>query len=904
MMPEFISRLVNKVNEWRAGGPRPSQDRVSRVFKFKYACFKDLLASNTELLNIITDFEHKLRGLEVFGMSYVRSQATRAVFHTLRMVKSLDDLSGHRYLMLFDTLENINQAVKEELGKRKELPVSEWVLPYSAITKEMVDWVGGKNANLGEMRNRPKMPVPEGFAITTRAYEYVLEYNELSDEIARIRRDLDPHDPQAVNDVSEKIQRLIILARVPQDLEETMYGAYDIMREKLRLESGNPDLEPQVALRSSAIGEDSELSYAGQYVSILNVTREKMIETYKYVVASLYTPRAIAYRLNKGMRDEDIAMSVACIEMVESVASGVTYSRHPFHLLEDNVLINAVWGLGPYAVEGVVTPDTYIVSKDAEQRILQTTIAHKPVQLVAVPTGGLEERPVDPEKQDAACLAPEQIETLAKYAIELEKHYGQPQDMEWALDKHGRILMLQTRPLGLDNMHEGDRPKLPLVEGHDVIVEGGSVACPGVGCGEAYHVNSEADLIGFPEGGVLVAKHSSPEFVVVMQKARAIVSDAGSVTGHMASVAREFGIPTLLGVDGAFCSIEGSTEITVDAYSGRVYKGKVQELLAVQKARESAMKDTPVYQTLRRVADFIVPLHLVNPRATNFTPENCQTLHDIMRFVHELSYREMFKISDAVSDTEGAGALKLSAPIPLDLHIIDLGGGLEGVSPYSRYVTVDQVISVPFAAVLHGMLHEDLRNHGPRPVDLGGFFSVMREQMFSPNNMAERFGDRSYAIVSDNYLNFSSRIGYHYSVLDSYCGNTPNKNYITFSFKGGAADETRRNRRARAIAAIFRELDFMVEQREDRVDARFYKYERAVTEGKLDIVGRLLQFTRQMDMLMKTEASVNVLAKSFLEGKLPAGSRFTEQYRIGPVIPLGGSTDTISRIGRYKPWPG
>ncbi len=326
--------------------------------------------------------------------------------------------------------------------------------------------------------------------------------------------------------------------------------------------------------------------------------------------------------------------------------------------------------------------------------------------------------------------------------------------------------MLQTRPLGLDDMQKGDRPKLPVVEGYDVVVEGGSIACPGVGCGTAYHVSSIDDLIGFPEGGVLVAKHSSPEFVVVMHKAQAIVSDAGSVTGHMASVAREFGVPTLLGVPGAFSGIPHQAEITVDAYSGRVYRGRVEELLAVRRIRESAMKDTPVYQTLRRVADWIVPLHLVNPRATNFTPEHCKTLHDIMRFVHELSYREMFAISDAVSDTEGAGALKLVAPIPLDLHIIDLGGGLTGVSPYSKRVTVDQVCSVPFAAVLQGMLHKDLRNHGPRPIDLGGFFSVVREQMFSPNNMAERFGDRSYAILSDHYLNFSSRIGYHYSVLD------------------------------------------------------------------------------------------------------------------------------------------
>ena len=866
MMPEFISRIVNKVNEWRSGTGTPSQDRVSRVFRFKYACFKDLLASNTELLNIITDFEQKLRGQEVFGMSYVRSQATRAVFHTLRMVKSLDDLSGHRYLILFDTLEKINLAVKEELAKRKELPVSEWVLPYSAITKEMVDWVGGKNANLGEMRNKPKMPVPEGFAITTRAYEYLLEYNELSDEIARFRMDLDPNDPQAVNTVSEKIQRLIILARVPQDLEEAIFAAYDSMRDVICQQSGKPDLEPRVALRSSAIGEDSELSYAGQYVSILNVPREKIVETYKYVVASLYTPRAIAYRLNKGMRDEDIAMSVACIEMVESVASGITYSRHPFNVLDDNVLVTAVWGLGPYAVEGIVTPDTYTVSKDGEQRILATSISHKPVQLIAAPSGGLQEVPVEPEEQDAVCLSPEQMRTLAGYAMELEKHYGQPQDMEWALDEHGRILMLQTRPLGLEDMQDDNRPKLPAVPGYEVILDEGCVACPGVGCGNAYHVNSEEDLIGFPEGCVLVAKHSSPEFVVVMLKAQAIVSDAGSVTGHMASVAREFGIPTILGAQGAFAAIPPQAEITVDAFSGRVYKGKVEALLAVRRTKESAMKDTPVYQTLRRVADVIVPLYLVNPRATNFTPENCKTLHDIMRFVHELSYREMFKISDEVSDTEGAGALKLKAPIPLDLHIIDLGGGLTGVSPYSRHVTVDQVISIPFAAVLQGMLHKGLRNQGPRPIDLGGFFSVMREQMLSPDNMAERFGDRSYAILSDHYLNFSSRIGYHYSVLDSYCGDTANKNYITFSFKGGAADELRRNRRARAIGTIFRALDFMVEQREDRVDARFYKYDRATTQARLDIVGRLLQFTRQMDMLMKSEASVEVLAKSFLEG--------------------------------------
>jgi len=151
--------------------------------------------------------------------------------------------------------------------------------------------------------------------------------------------------------------------------------------------------------------------------------------------------------------------------------------------------------------------------------------------------------------------------------------------------------------------------------------------------------------------------------------------------------------------------------------------------------------------------------------------------------------------------------------------------------------------------------------------------------MFSPNNMAERFGDRSYAILSDNYLNFSSRIGYHYSVLDAYCCETLSKNYITFSFKGGAADEIRRNRRARAIAAIFDALGFVVEIREDRVDARFVKYEAELIETKLDMAGRVLQFTRQMDMLMHCEASVDALANSFLQGNYNLDEGFLENLR-------------------------
>ncbi len=865
MAGQFLSKL-KIFNRDRRGRPRATPDDLSELFRFKYDCFKELLASNSENLNIIADMEEKLQGHQVFGMAYVRSQSARSVFYTLRMVKGLDGLSGHRYPTLFQVLEEINAGIKGELEARREIPVAELVLPYSQIDKTMADWVGGKSANLGEVLNRAGLPIPEGFAITTRAFQLFLERNDLVDEINKHKMDLDPKDPGTMARVSEEIQRSIISAELPGELEEAIRSAYGKLG--ARVAGSEPrDGGLRVSMRSSAIGEDSEVSYAGQYLSSLNVPEDRLIQTYKFIVASLYTPRAISYRLNKGLRDEDIAMSVACLRMLDSVASGVMYSRHPFDALEDHVIITAVWGLGPYAVGGVITPDLYVVAKGEANPVLHTRVSHKPVQLVSEQNGGLTEIPVPEAQQDQPCLSPEQIRTLAGYALRLEAHFGCPQDMEWALDVDENLYVLQARPLQC-RATDGDRlvcPRIPKAREYPVLIETGQVAHPGVGFGPAFHVRTEEDLASFPDGAVLVARHSSPKFVVVMPRAQAIVTDAGSVTGHMASLAREFAVPSILDTKLATSRIPSGTLVTVDAYSGKVYEGQVPELLALQVPRQPHMRDTPVYETLKRVTRWIIPLNLVDPKASSFSPQGCRTLHDIMRFVHEVSYTEMFHISDRVSQETGTG-LKLEAPIPLDLRILDLGEGLVNVQEGSRKVAVEQVASIPFRALLRGMMHEGLRHREPRPVELRGFLSVMSEQMFTNPHASERFGERSYAILSDKYVNFSSRVGYHYGVLDSYCGNTVSKNYVTFSFQGGAADDVRRNRRARAIAAILDHLGFSVEVKGDRVTARLQKVDRGTLEEKLDRVGRLLIFTRQMDMLMADEASVGSVIKDFLEG--------------------------------------
>jgi pyruvate,water dikinase len=836
----------------------PTRDDLAAAFRFRYACFKDLLDSNIQLLNIITDLEEKLTGRHVFGMSYVRSQTARAAFHAFRMIKSLDVLSGHHYPVLYGVLDRINGQIKDRLGEKKELPLADPVVPLAQVNRDMVDWVGGKNAHLGEAA-KIGLPIPAGFAITTRAYADFLAHNDLVDEINKRKMEIDPSNPQTVQQVSDDIQALITAADMPPALSEAILEAYA----RMQAEAGASPV--RVSMRSSAIGEDSELSFAGQYLTILNVPGDELLPAYKKILASLYTPRAVSYRLNKGIRDEDIAMSVVCLQMVDAVASGVMYSHHPFNVRDDNLLISAVWGLGPYAVDGIITPDTYRVAKTGDLPILELKVARKPVQLVANPDAGLHEQAVPPEQQEQPCLSPAQIKVLAGYGVRLEEHYHCPQDVEWALDQDGRLMVLQSRPLVLQAPAGRDLQNIPPVTGYPVLLEGGAAAFPGAGCGPAFLIHRDEDLLAFPDGAVLVARHSSPKFVMVMPKAQAIVTDSGSISGHMASLSREFSLPTLMDTKRATQTIAPGQIVTVDAYACRVYEGRVPELLDLQPVRESHLKDTPVYQTLKQVAEFILPLHLVNPGSPEFAPEFCRSLHDLGRLVHELSYTEMFKISDLVSDREGY-ALKLDAPIPLDLYLIDLGGGLVGADPRALKVTPDQVASAPLQALLRGMLHEGVRGREPRPIQLSGLMAVMREQMLAAPGAEERFGERSYAIVSDKYLNFSSRVGYHYSVLDAYCGATVNKNYITFSFKGGAADDVRRSRRVRAIAIVLMGLDFAVEVKGDRVDARLQKYESPVIQEKLDLIGRLLIFTRQMDMLMTSETSVEGVAKNFLAG--------------------------------------
>jgi pyruvate,water dikinase len=841
--------------------PRPTPpppQRVGLPFKLAYGYFRELLAANDRVLEVIAEFEDKLGGEHPFNLKEVRTRVETATSAAFVIVKNLNLVSDGKYPALYDALERIDRNVHAALGDVRRSEGGPLVVPLSSTLREAVHALGAKMANLGEMRNRLGLRVPDGFVVSADGFDQLIAHNGLADRIAA-RLAVVPEDEAELERASAAVQEMILNAEIPHTLQEALDGAVADLCER----AGGP---VRVAVRSSALDEDGIASFAGQYRTILNVAPGDVAARYLEVVASLYGPGAIAYRVQRGVGDEGTRMAVGCIELVDAVAAGVMFTRDPAHRDDRVALIDAVPGQGVMLVGGEGATDHFVVSHGPAPRVLERVLAEKQRMRVPAPGGGLVEVDVPTPGRAAACVDERHLLALGQTARELEKHFGAPQDVEWAVDRSGALFFLQSRPLLFPDAVDTAGAAPLEFDGHELLVREGTTACPGVGAGVVMRVHDKSELEGVPPGAVLVARHSSPAFLRVMRRIASIVTEVGSATGHMAIIAREFGVPTILGAPSA-AALPSGAEVTVDATRARVYRGRVEALLARQRSRSAPMKGTPVMATLERVAPFLTPLRLIDPAAPAFAAEHCESLHDIARFAHEKSFSEMIHIGDDVKRADEAHAAKLRAHLPIDVYILDLGGGLAPGAAQRDEVTVEDLAGVPLKAFVSGLSDPLIQWDRPRPVSLGGFMSVLGQSMLSPPPDKHSLGRRSFAIASDSYLNFSTRAGYHFSTVDSYCGRSINKNYIQFRFVGGAAAEDRRARRARFVAEVLSRFGFATQVKGDIVAARLQKYDREQIEQTLRTVGRLTTCTRQLDMLMDKDASVNAFVEAFCSGQ-------------------------------------
>lgn len=835
------------------------------AFRRRYLSFKELLEANARLASIMTNLNRVQQGAVVLDTNGVRTQARRAVVLSKIMARSLNKISENSYPALLTAADKIGEKINKELARHVTGDIKAITLPLTEIDVSLAHIVGNKSANLGEMGNILNLPVPRGFAISTQASSiYLFRDSDLFQKIYKHLSKVDVDKPHTIKACARTIEALLAQCAFPQTLAEIILKTWDET-------FGVRKNKAIVAVRSSALAEDGAQSFAGQYKTVLGATRETLLGAVREVIGSLYSESSLAYKAAHGYPLDATGMGICCVEMIDAKASGVAFSRHPTDLRSNNVVINGVWGLGEMLVDGACASDQWVVSRGSG-KIRNKAIAHKSVcQKLEYKgnTAGIRMTDVLQDLQTAPCLTDEQALKIAEAALALERHYQYPQDIEWAIDSDNRLFFLQTRPLELDACNVNATYCANLAIGDKTpFICGGEIAAKGIACGITAHVYPNQDLTHFPDGAVLVTENSSPNMMNALRKAGAVIAEKGSLTGHMASLCREFGIPAILNLHSAMTLIPEGQLLTVDAITGRIFTGEIPELLALRvPPRPQVQPSTPALALLCHLAPLILPLRLIDPKSELFEAQNCTSIHDIMRYAHEKSYTEMFRISDRFSESGASGAAsKLICKIPLDLYVIDLGGGL--VDANKPEILPDDVLSAPFNSVLAGMLAPEVQPTGPRPVNIKGFLSVMEQSLIGANlNACERFGDRSYAIVSDRYLNLSSRVGYHYAVLDSWAGATINKNYIRFEFAGGAAGQIQRSRRARCIGLILSELGFTVDVWHDCVRARLQKYAKSEILSHLNQIGRLLLVTRQMDMLMVNDNAVQDYANAFLRGE-------------------------------------
>ncbi|MFQ6136722.1 MAG: phosphoenolpyruvate synthase [Candidatus Hydrothermarchaeales archaeon] len=445
------------------------------------------------------------------------------------------------------------------------------VMWFEELSKEDVNIVGGKGANLGEM-TRAELPVPPGFVITSEAYDRFLKESGIFEEMMDILAKTDVDNTTELQMASKELRTLIEKTPIPPGIKNVITKNYKVLSNSV---GKNAEF---VAIRSSATAEDlPTASFAGQQETFLNVKgKDDVLENVRKCWSSLFTPRAIFYREKQGFEHSQVLIAVVIQKMINADKAGVMFSIHPATGDKNKIVVEAAWGLGEGVVSGTVTPDRYVIDKESD-KLIEKEIAAKEFMFTKDKKTGKTVKKKTPTKMAAKqVLTDGEIEKLAELCKLVEEHYNFPQDMEWAIEEGHDPYMLQTRPITVlydEGVEEG------VVEREEILIKGiGS--SPGIGSGKAKVIFELEELDKVREGDVLVTSMTNPDMVPAMRRASAIVTDEGGMTCHAAIVSRELGIPCIVGTGDASKVLTDGDEITVDGSRGIVYKGIAKKKVA------------------------------------------------------------------------------------------------------------------------------------------------------------------------------------------------------------------------------------------------------------------------------------------------------------------------------------
>ena len=792
----------------------------NRHIREKYGHFKELLRSDSRALDLVADLDAHLYGYDPADSARIRALAGQLVGHVGEMTERLGLMNPQAWESLPDALERIAAEVRTLTAPQRPDASAPHILGLEEAA-DYPDRVGGKAANLS-LAGRYGVPVPSGFVITASAFVRYLRENSLEAEIERRFADVSLASHDAIVRVTGELQELILAADVPEGLAGEIRTALE--RSGLR---GH-----RLAVRSSAVAEDGEISFAGQYASELDVAPDDVLGAYKRVLAGKYCPRAVAYRIRHGLTDYDTAMAVLVLPMVKAEAAGVVYTKDPACAAVGGqaVGVYVVGGLAANLVDGSATPGKHYLSRADEPEILMGCAC-----------------------EGAPMVTDDVLRELGAMCMRLERSFGLPQDVEWALGPQG-LVILQSRRLQQDE----DRVVFSeeVAGGAAVLVEDLDCASPGAVCGPVHHALSGADFRAIPPGAVVVTSSLRPALSQFLDRIAGIVAGSGSRASHLASVARERGVPVVVGC-GPEALAEGAV-VTVDGGAGRIFQGCLPGVM--ERERTAERMHARIRAANADLAAGIVHLGLVDPEAENFTPEGCRSLHDLIRFCHEKGVAEMFSL--AGRGGRGLGkSRRLLTDLPLVMYVLDLGGGLAPEAGDKGPVAASLLAEGPLRDLWDGLADGRVEwDSSQLHVDWEEFDRVSSGIFRLDSKLLA-----SYAIVADEYMHMNIRFGYHFSIVDALCGSVPGANYVKFRFKGGGAAMQQRAFRLLFVQDVLERFGYETQIRGDMLDASFTRMGADETGRALRALGLVLAVTRLMDMRLADEDSARQEADSFMQ---------------------------------------
>ena len=824
--------------------PDPAADRV----RAKYVSFRELLALNNESLELMAGLQEDLQYApprrEVVG------GRIGAIFDRIRgTVASLERLTGISQRTLAAAIETQQNEIARYSASLEEQAKPKLCAWLSELNADSENEAGSKAAVLGEIRNRLGLPVPDGFVLTTEAYRDYCGI-PLWEKIRDAVRDLDPNDLDALRRVSESLRQSVIASVLPPAIEAAITGGADVL-----LSQGGT-----MAVRSSARGEGNARSYAGQFLSLLNVPPGQIVDAYRRVIAARFRERAMFYRLSAGLLEVDTPMAALFVRTIPARAAGIMYTRDPSNPKSKTLWITATRGLGLGIASGRNPADLFLVTRSGAHVVVERNLVKKEEEIVAQDGGGVVTRPLTDGAPDEPSLPDVYLHTLAGWGVQIEEHFRSPQDIEWVLDHDGALWIVQARPLANADPSRAKPRSRPKVE---PALVGGRTVYPGRTSGNAFLVEEIQNIGEAPPGAVVFIRKPSPEIVEILPRIAGLVAEWGNVAGHAATLLREFHIPSVFQMTGAFERLASGDAVSLDAVQARLYPGTLwpparKESSSVERYRER--KGDPISARL-------LTLNLQDPAADNFRPSGCKSGHDVLRYCHEKAIETMFEINDRELERGGAQSFrKLKTSLPLNLSVIDLGGGLAPANPDQRSVTPAEIVSRPFQALWQGISHPEVTWKRQMPASIGDMASILAATFTPRGGIARPLGQDSHLLVADEYMNLNSRLAYHYSLVDACLSGTPAENYISFRFEGGGAEHSRRSLRACFLEKCLVHYGFRVDRRGDLVNAWFRKAPADQTGERLDLLGRLLACSSQLDMYMHSREAMNWFADQFILG--------------------------------------